>query len=99
MDKYIGMTEGFWKFATISFKGLFVAFAWPCWLFPIVVGSIVYVLLTILQCLIWGRTNTQMDNYDSLTESEGEDDEVIVIDSRKKDDKEGDGGEDSDTDK
>ena len=92
MDNYTGITEFLWKFASIGFKGIFVAIAWPFWLFPIVIGSVVYVVMSIILGLGTPffnliRKNEEYVQYDSLSESEDEYEEVEK--------KEG-GGEDSD---
>lgn len=85
IENYTGITEFMWKFASIGIKGILVALAWPFWLFPIVIGSIIYVFITILisifKCLFFGSTpHSQTHQCDSLTESEEEEDALEAID-------------------
>ena len=44
---YTGLTEYLWKFSLISIKGILIAALWPFWLFPIVIGSALYLVYSV----------------------------------------------------
>lgn len=48
---YTGLTEYLWKFSLISIKGIAIAVLWPFWLFPIVIGTTLYLVYSIV-CFI-----------------------------------------------
>ncbi len=79
LTEYTGITEFLWKFVIIGLKGLFISFMWPFWIFPILIGCIVYVIIKIMHTfvgivlrLILGKG--EYEEYTSISSSSSSED-------------------------